>query len=376
MSVSPIELELVLQEKLRALTQSEVRVENLQILAGGASQEMWRLDLHVAANEPDGDYKLVLRRQLGGKIYRDALDVWREFHVMQVAYASNVAVPYPQAFLPDLLGRPAALVHFHPGETIGRRLVREPAFENARKKLPGQMGEMLARIHQIDFVKHALLNELPHPPPRTERSPQRSLPAQENETRARNESESLAVRAFVPYQTPAQWILAQLENNLDEIGEPHPALELGIRWLRLHEPAPPEKLALIHGDYRIGNVIVNADGLVKVLDWEFAHIGDPYEDLAWSQVRDWRFGSDHLRFGGVSQPDEFFDAYGTAMNLQVDRARVHYWEVMGNARWAVGMLNQAQRHLRGEEPNLEFASLGRRCAEVELEILGLIKGVG
>jgi aminoglycoside phosphotransferase (APT) family kinase protein len=345
MNPAPETLRDALEEKLRALlqselTQSEVRVENLQILAGGASQEMWRLDLHVASNDPNGAYKLVLRRQLGGKIYREALDLWREFHVMQVAYASNVLVPYPQAFLPDLLGRPAALVHFHQGETIGRRLVREPAFENARKKLPAQMGEMLARIHQIDFEKYALINELPHPPPQ---------------------------------QTPAQWMLAQLEKNLDDIGEPHPALELGMRWLKRNEPAPPEKLALLHGDYRIGNVIVNADGLAQVLDWEFAHIGDPYEDLAWSQVRDWRFGYDHLRFGGIAQPDEFFDAYGREMNIRVDLARVHYWEVMGNARWAVGMLNQAQRHLRGEEPNLEFASLGRRCAEVELEVLRLIK---
>jgi hypothetical protein len=47
--------------------------------------------------------------------------------------------------------------------------------------------------------------------------------------------------------------------------------------------------------------------------------------------------------------------------------------VMGNVRWAVGTLNQAQRHLRGEEPNLELASLGRRCAEMELEALRLIK---
>jgi len=343
MSIEAGALQNAVEEKLHALTGNKVRVENLRLLAGGASQEMWRLDLRVGGDSSNDDYKLVLRRQLGGKIYRDALDLWREFHVMQVAYASNVAVPYPQAFLPDLLGRPAALAHYHEGETIGRRLVREPTFENARKMLPAQMGEMLARIHRIDFEKYALLDELPHPP---------------------------------PHQSPAQWMLAQLEDNLDAIlqesHEPHPALELAIRWLRLREPAPPEKLVLLHGDYRIGNVIVVAEGLSKVLDWEFAHLGDPYEDLAWSQVRDWRFGYDHLRFGGVAQPDDFFAAYGRAMHSEVDLARVHYWQVMGNARWAVGMLNQAQRHLRGEEPNLEFASLGRRCAELELEALRLI----
>lgn len=341
MSVTPAELQTALEEKLRALTRGEVRVENLKMLAGGASQEMWRLDLSVDSEEARGDYQLVLRRQLGGKIYNDALDLEREFRVMQIAYASGVLLPYPQAFLPDLLNRPAALLHRKEGETIGRRIVREPALENARQVLPGQMGEMLARIHRIGVDKYALRLFLPQPP--------------------------------VEY-SPARWMVTQVERNLDEIGEPHPALELGLRWLRRNEPSAPKNLSLLHGDYRIGNVIVNEAGLVSVLDWEFAHIGDPYEDLAWSQVRDWRFGSDQLRFGGIAPTDEFFAAYERVSKTAVDVARVRYWEVMGNVRWAVGMLNQAQRHLRGEEPNLEFASLGRRCAEVELEVMRLTRG--
>ena len=340
MSNDILTLQTALQEKLRELTSSEVRVENLKMLAGGASQEMWRLDLHIEAGEPRGDYELVLRRQLGGKIYRDGLELQREFRVMQIAYASDVLLPYPQAYLPDLLGRPAALVHFKHGETIGRKIVREPALETARKKLPAQMGEMLARIHRMDLDKHAMRLFLPQPPLE---------------------------------QSPAQWMLAQLEKNLDEIGEPHPALELGIRWLRRHEPRAPEKLVYIHGDYRIGNVMVNENGLVCVLDWEFGHIGDPYEDVAWVLVRDWRFGNDALRFGGIAPPDEFFAAYEKAMGIALNHDAVRYWEILGNLRWAVGMLNQAQRHLRGEEPNLEFASLGRRCAEVELEVLELIQ---
>ncbi len=339
MPVSPVELQAALQDQLRVLTHSEVRVENLAMLAGGASQEMWRLDLNVAEGERQGDYKLVLRRQLGGKIYPDALDLWQEFRVMQVAYASDVLLPYPQAYMPDLLGRPAVLVHRLQGETIGRRIVREPTLARARQVLPAQLGKMLARIHRIDLQQYDLRSLVPHPT---------SI-------------------------TPAQWIIAQLERNLDDLGEPHPALELGIRWLRQHEPAPPERLTFLHGDYRLGNLMVNSAGLVGVLDWEFAHIGDAYEDLAWSLVRDWRFGSDQLHFAGIAQPDAFFAAYERAVDTTIDVARVRYWEIMGNVRWAVGMLNQAQRHLRGIEPNLEFASLGRRCAEVELEVLRLIR---
>jgi hypothetical protein len=47
--------------------------------------------------------------------------------------------------------------------------------------------------------------------------------------------------------------------------------------------------------------------------------------------------------------------------------------LLGNVWWALGLLNQTKRHLSGEQPNLEFACLGRRCCEMELEILGLLK---
>lgn len=342
------ELQNALVEKLHALTRGDVRVENLKMLGGGASQETWALDLILENGEPRGEYQLVLRRQLGGKIYRDALDLAREFRVMQIAYASNVLVPYPQAFIPDLLNRPAALLHRKHGETIGRRIVREASLENTRKILAKQMGEMLARIHTIDIGQFALRLFLPQPL-----------------------GDPAATVSYIP--SPARWTIENLEKNLDEIGEPHPALELGLRWLRRNEPPAPKNLVLLHGDYRIGNVVVNEKGLVAILDWEFAHIGDPYQDLTWALVRDWRFGNDHLRFGGIAQPDEFFAAYENAMNTKLNHDAVQYWQVMNNLRWAVGMLNQAQRHLLGQEPNLEFASLGRRCAEIELEVLSLIK---
>lgn len=327
-----------LEEALRAVTGSEVRVENLQAMAGGASQEMWRLDASVDGGEWRGEHALVLRWQLGGKIYREALDLAREFRVIQAAYGGQVPVARPFWFIADLLGRPALLMQRLDGETIGRRIVKEASLEEARKKLPAQMAHALAQIHKLDVA------------------PLRDILPQPN-----------------PDETPAQWLIGQLEKNLDEIDEPHPALELGLRWLRVHEPKAPEQLTVNHGDFRIGNVIVNPEGLVGVLDWEFAHIGDPAEDLAWGCVRDWRFGMDSKHFGGLGEPEDFFAAYQNDSGRMIDPARIFYWEVFGNVRWAVGALNQARRHLSGEEPNLEFASLGRRCAEMEFEVLHLIE---
>jgi aminoglycoside phosphotransferase (APT) family kinase protein len=266
-----------------------------------------------------------------------------EFAVLQAAYASGVPTPTPYWFWPDLLGHPASLVRRLEGETIGRRVVQAPHLATARANLPGQMGRALAAIHAIDLEAHYLHSLLPAPS---------------------------------PDQTPAQMRLDQFEADLDRIGEPHPALELALRWLRRNEPPPPDRLALLHGDYRIGNMVVAEQGLAGILDWEFAHLGDPAEDLGWPLVRAWRFKMDHLRFGGISQAAPFLQAYATASGASIDPARVFYWEVLGNVSWAIVTLNQARRHLSGQEPNLEFASLGRLCAEVEMEALALIKQGG
>ncbi len=335
-------LQSALVQALMAATGNPVQVSGLQLVAGGASQETWLLDVDVAAGPQAGLHRLVLRRPLGGKIYAAALDLQAEYAVLAAAAAAGAPVPRPYWFFEDVLGRAALLMQRLDGETIGRKIVREPRLAAARAQLPRQMGAALAVIHAIDYANDAVLAALPAPP---------------------------------PDQTPAQLCIAQLESDLDQIAEPHPALELALRWLRRHEP-PPVPAVLLHGDFRIGNVVVAAEGLVGVLDWEFAHIGDPAEDLAWPLVRDWRFGVDELRFGGIAPPDEFFAAYAAASGRAVDAARVAYWEVMGNVKWAVGALNQARRHLSGAEPNLEFASLGRRCVEMELEALLLIREIG
>jgi aminoglycoside phosphotransferase (APT) family kinase protein len=262
-----------------------------------------------------------------------------QFAVIKAAHSSGVPAPRPFWFLPDLLGSPAVLVQRLSGETVGRRVVKLPYLATARANLPAQMGRTLAAIHAIDLEAHDLQAILPKPDIN---------------------------------QTPAHMLISQCETNLDQVGEPHPALELALRWLRQNGPPPPERLVLLHGDYRLGNVVVDEQGLAGILDWEFAHIGDPAQDLAWPLVRAWRFKVDHLHFGGVAPAEPFLQAYREAGGYVVASEQLFYWEVLGNVLWAIVTLNQARRHLSGQEPNLEFASLGRLCAEVEYEILSLI----
>jgi aminoglycoside phosphotransferase (APT) family kinase protein len=316
-------------------------VNNLTLIAGGASQETWRCDLLNA----DGSLTpLIVRRPLGGSIYDTSLDLEAEYRVHCAAHSSGVAVPRPYTLLDDLLGTPAVLVERLDAESIGRKLVREPRFAHARSLLPTQMGAALAVLHAVDLERHELWSCLPAPP---------------------------------PGKTPAQIRLDQIEQELDAVDEPHPALELCLRWLRRNEPPPPDRPVLVHGDYRIGNMLVHTkQGLVGVIDWEFAHIGDYAEDLTWGLIREWRFGVDELRLGGIAQPDAFFAAYTQHSGRAIDQARIAYWELLGNVWWAIGCLNQARRHLRGEQTNIEFVSLGRRAAEMEYEALRLLENSG
>src|SRR5437588_4284210 len=224
------------------------------------------------------------------------------------------------------------------GESVGRRIVREGALAEARKLLPQQLGEQLARIHRID-AKSASLNFLPVP-----------------------EAGCSA----------AQTALQRSARQLRRYGEPHPVLELALRWLEAHAPACDTPV-LLHVEFRIGNLMVGPEGLRGVFDWEFAHIGDPAEDLAWPCVRSWRFGQDAKRLGGVGDFDEFLESYTKAGSRPVDRRAINYWEILGNFRWAFGCIAQANRHLSGQVHSVELASLGRRTAEMELELLDLIQ---
>ena len=104
--------------------------------------------------------------------------------------------------------------------------------------------------------------------------------------------------------------VAYYTDVLDDLGQPHPVLELVRNWLIEHRP-PSDRRAVVHGDFRLGNLIVGPDGLRAVIDWELAHLGDPMEDLGWLCVKAWRFGAPPP-VAGLGDYDELFAAYEAA----------------------------------------------------------------
>jgi aminoglycoside phosphotransferase (APT) family kinase protein len=267
------------------------------------------------------------------------MDRTLEFRVLEAAHAEGVLVPKPYFLGDDSLGVPFFIVERIEGETIPRKLFRDPNYSHARQVMTQQLGARLAHIHRVPLEQYSLA-ELP--------APQDGRSPAEEEIRRFEEM----------YRTMAR--------------APHPALELAFRWLRHHLP-PEQERVLVHGDYRMGNLIFGPEGLRAILDWELAHIGDPMEDLGWMCVRSWRFGNDHLPVGGVGLREEFWRAYEEAGGYPVDPARVHFWEIFGNLRWGVICLNMTQPFLDGQNSSVELAAIGRRTAETEWELLHLME---
>jgi aminoglycoside phosphotransferase (APT) family kinase protein len=310
------------QAALAEILGREVEISEPVLLAGGASKEAWSVDA-------DGE-RLLVRRAAATVMHHHTLTLAQEYAAIEAAYDAGVKVPKPYGYVADLAGREAFAMERLEGDTIGRRIVRKDELAAARARLPVQLAGELAKIHAI-------------PPAR--------LP-------------------FLPEAG-----IERMVTELDEIGEPHPAIELGLWWLR--ENRPPERARVVnHGDYRIGNVVVDERGLVGVLDWEFAHLDDPVRDVAFGMVRAWRFGVPEKRLGGVGDVGPYLERYNELTGFDVRPEELDYWELAGNVAWAIGCLTQAQRHLSGLDRSVELATLGRLGAEVEYEICHLLEKVG
>jgi aminoglycoside phosphotransferase (APT) family kinase protein len=182
-------------------------------------------------------------------------------------------------------------------------------------------------------------------------------------------------RAAIPEGIPVMdtgEALAELKARFLSYGGDRPTIALAIKWCEEHLPAPAEPV-LVHGDYRMGNVMVGADGLAAVLDWELAHLGDAHEDLAFGCMTVWRFGQLDRPAFGVGSLEEYFAAYEVAGGRAVDRSRFRFWLVYRTLWWALGCLQMGQAWRSGADTTVERVVVGRRTAEQELDLIGLLE---
>jgi aminoglycoside phosphotransferase (APT) family kinase protein len=301
----------------------QVRVANLRVLTGGASRATWAFD----AVGPAGAEPLILR--VGPP---DEIHAGMELEAAASSRAAAVGAPVPRVLAAsnsvDALGSPFLVCDFVAGETIVRKIQRA-LDDDGRAALLRQCAESLAAIHRAD-------------------------------------------PAGIGLSGGDQ--LDQWRHELDEMGDSTAVFEWAFQWLARKRPDGPQEPVLVHGDFRMGNLIVDGSRLAAVLDWELTHAGSRAEDLAWFCIRAWRFGAPRsLGAGGLGSIEEFLTDYERAAAITLDRNDFRWWLVMATLRWGIICRYQAQRHLTGQSRSVELAAIGRRVCETEWDLLNLLE---
>ena len=309
---------------------------SVERLSGGASQETYKLIITTASD----NRLLCLRRAPGGTGAEVDSDLQESIglptEALLISQAREALVPEPKVHYVlterDGLGE-GFVMEWLEGEALGSRIVRSPEFEDVRPRLAQQCGEILARIHAIELETSGLVEKL------TIRTP-----------------EDLVRQTWERYK---------------RFNTPQPMIDYTARWLLEHLPVR-HKVTLVHNDFRNGNLMVDSTGIVGVLDWELAHIGDPMHDLGWLCTNSWRFGQANLPVGGFGTYEDLASGYESISGRKLDREHIRFWEVYGSFWWAVTTLVMVDQFRVGPDKTVERAAIGRRCSEAQIDCANLI----
>jgi aminoglycoside phosphotransferase (APT) family kinase protein len=325
------------EQQLIAVLSREVdgfeSLESCHQLSAGASQETWRISYRC----PDGNRLLALRRAQptadgGSTVGTITLDT--EALLIQLAEGHDIPSPRVIYVLQpeDGLGN-GFLMDWLEGETLGQRIVASEELADIRPQLARQCGEILGRLHAIDYQQHKLDSLLP---------------------------------AVEPEQ-----LVDETWNYYRELNVPVPMIDYCWRWLKENLPSDSRR-TLVHGDYRNGNLMINPGGIAGVLDWELAHIGDPVRDLGYLCVNSWRFGHSHLPVGGFGEVNDLLEGYRATSGIDIKPEELLFWRVFGSFWWAMATMLMANGWRTGETPSLERPVIGRRSSEAQMDCVNLL----
>ena len=304
----------------------EGKVSNLEPLTGGASKEIWKFEV----SKDKKSTKMILRRGSGieGPLAIKTADearIQKEVIKVGAPVPTILAVSKNEEELGD-----SYIMNFVEGESIARKILRDKEYKKALPVLAYQCGEAIARIHNVDIDNFS----------------------------------------FLP-KKPAEDQLEDLYSTYQSFEQPSPVFEYAYLWLKEQDFSNFQE-SLVHGDFRLGNIIVNGEGLQSIIDWELAHIGNPLQDLGWVCGNSWRFGKNDKVVGGFGELEDLLKGYNSISKFQVNNEMVKCWQVFGTFRWGVICLIQAYAHLNGTINSIEKAAIGRRVSETEIDIVDLL----
>lgn len=302
----------------------EVRLSGVQRPAVGWSHETLLFDAAWSSGGETVTRGMCLRRDPGNTLLRHRSDLATQFRVLQCLADTPVPTPRPYWFEPDpaVLGAPFLVMEQMPGvcpepwESEGRRFYTDAA---ERGTLPGSFTRTLADLHTLDWERAGL--------------------------------EFLGVPGPGPDFALAE--LAKWGELIELSGHgPEPVLTDLVQWLRDNAPTP-QRLALVHGAYRTGNLLVSDDRVSAVLDWELQTIGDPMFDVAYVLSDLNRTGTDLL--SNVVPRDVFYSEYEAATGIEIDDRACRYYELLYTMRAAAFWMSAAGLYADGHSEDLRMA---------------------
>lgn len=321
-----------LKEKLGTFCQTQFggdgEIVNLQRLSGGASMESWAFDY--------AERKIVLRRLPDGIADNEAdaatvaaISLDAQADLIELARKAKVTAPEVLSKLKpeDGIGQGFLMVRAA-GETLPHKILGNPEFASAIDRLTEQCAAELSAIHAIDIA---------------------TLP---------DEIQSVSAAGLLSLQ----------EQAYRDIRVEIPAYDYAFHWLEQNIPQLDEP-KLLHADFRMGNLMIDSDGISAVLDWELAHLGDPMEDLTYLCTPSWRFGHYEKEAGGFDSAQNLIDAYERTSGTKVDEDRFNWWLIYNTLWWGVACLRMGHSYRDGTVHVLERTIIGRRASEVEIDLL-------
>ena len=285
---------------LTGLWGAETRATGMTSVAGGNARATWRCDLTTG-----GVVRGVIVRVAGGTEL-NLSDMGTECRVQKAVHDAGYPAPEPLVHEedPSWLGAPFAVIEEVAGclTSVNGRSLEAAVADRLGREMWSALGSLAALpVEDLD---------LPEP-----------------------------MRATTAESCAAEHLGHWEKRYRDHEVHPHPVADAALRWLHAASPPPAQRLALVHGDYRVGNLLHDESGSVRaVVDWEMAHLGDPLEDLAWSldARQDANFPE---KAGGLISHADAVEAWLAASGLSIDPEALHWWQVLaamkGLAIWTI-----------------------------------------
>ena len=287
-----------------------------------------------------GDREMVLRRPPFGPVPPRAHDMARECRLLQAVHPVFPLAPRPYLLVEDLS---VAGFVFYVMERRRGIVIREeepPELQSHRREISEAMVDTLADLHAVDVTKHGL-DALGKP------------------------------AGFVARQIRG-WTERWHGSKTSEL----PQMEEVAAWLNARIPPDPPRPSLVHGDYKLDNVMLDASPphrVVAVFDWEMSAIGDPLVDLG-ILLCYWLYTEEVTLRAGWFNREEILERYTARSKRSVDNIAVY--EVFAVFKLAVVLQQIYARFVRGQTDDPRFAVLGDRVTLLAVKAAELAGEVG